>query len=142
MCYGWLRTIRSARMMRTNISEEQRELLIDLALIFLAFIEYPELDCAYWRFVGAVIEAALELNPMERADSTLRELIRAARQTLPSVRYFFYYTVCVLIIYTTSMLFKTLVLLAPSRLIWLLWPVSTPTTMARVWMMTYDPFCT
>ena len=100
-------------------------------------MEYPELDCDYWRFVGALIEAALELNPMERADSTLRELIRAARQALPSVRHFFSCTVCLLIRYTISMLLDTL--LTPRTLNWPLWPVSSLTAMARAWKMTYDP---
>ncbi|TBU25565.1 hypothetical protein BD311DRAFT_741126 [Dichomitus squalens] len=82
-CYGWLSVVQSACMTRTNISKEQRELLIDLALIFRAFTEYPDLEDNYWRFVGALVEAAMGLDPYERADSTLRDLIAAACEALP-----------------------------------------------------------
>ncbi|KAI0718450.1 hypothetical protein C8T65DRAFT_693844 [Cerioporus squamosus] len=82
---GWISVIQSERMSRTGISDEQRDILLDIALAYFGFAnEHPDLQMQdLWLISGALLEAALELGPSERADDCLCEIAQQARRELP-----------------------------------------------------------
>ncbi|KAI0363105.1 hypothetical protein BV20DRAFT_958983, partial [Pilatotrama ljubarskyi] len=84
----WIATIQGPILTRCEATEDQRWMLLHLALAYRAFVQgWPSLNQDdYYHFIARLVEAAMSLQPDERADDHIEELVEWLRAGLPEVR--------------------------------------------------------
>ncbi|OJT08765.1 hypothetical protein TRAPUB_338 [Trametes pubescens] len=82
----WIPAIQGPIVTRCDASDEQRELLLHIALAIHAFTEgFPGIDPDdYGYFMGRVVEAALSVEPDERCEERVTDLVDWLHGALPA----------------------------------------------------------
>lgn len=84
----WVPAIQGPAFTRCEGTDEQREQMLHIALAIHAFTEgFAGVDPDdYHHFIGRVVEAALSVQPDERAEGRIEELVEWLHSELPQVR--------------------------------------------------------